>query len=280
MDAFRRCLEAIPSAELAAAGAEVVLVDNGSRDQTAGVAGEWVRSAPCRARLVREEEPGLSRARNAGLRAARGGIVAFTDDDCRLRSGYPGAVRDAFAGGSFDWCGGRILPFDDRAARYGILESVVPRIFPPRSFVPAGAVQGANMAFRREVIERVGEFDTMLGAGTPFRCEDVDYCARASLAGFAGAYVPEIVVLHDHGRRRGEGLDEIEVGNDHARGAYYAKLRMLGASSFLGWWAVRALRPWRVAATARELGGAVRFARECGRRGIRPTVHLPGGSDA
>lgn len=270
--ALERCLSRFPDGDLAAIDAELVVVDNGSDDGTQSVLSGFARRARCRVEPVFEERPGLSRARNAALARARGEILCFTDDDCRLAPDWLPGIRRAFEDPDLGWCGGRILRDDPRDARHFVLESRTPRSFDPGAFVPAGAVQGANMALRRTAYEAIGGFDPMLGAGTPFRCEDVDWCARASLAGFAGAFVPDAVVYHAHGRSSGPELELAKVENDLARGAYYAKLWRLGAKSFLRHWIRSAVLPWRAACTAREIAGARRYLRVCADRGIRPGI--------
>ena len=185
-----RCLAALPSESLRAAGAELVLVDNGSTDATPDVVRELADRAPFPVVAVREERAGLSRARNAGLRAATGEVIAFTDDDCELAPDFPELAARLFRGRDARYGGGRILLGDPTDARYCFLDDDRPRTIPPRTPLRPGEIQGANMVVHRDVVERIGGFDTMLGAGTPFRSEDVDYLARASLAGFAGVYAP------------------------------------------------------------------------------------------
>src|ERR1700730_10745455 len=77
---LRLCLDALARQTAAVESFEVIVVDNGSTDQTA----EMVRAYCDHARnvsYVREERPGLSVARNSGLRRCRAEITAFTDDD-------------------------------------------------------------------------------------------------------------------------------------------------------------------------------------------------------
>ena len=69
---------------------ELVVVDNGSTDSTYATVETWAKDLPPElpVRLVREPRAGLSIARNTGVANARGDIILFTDDDCRLESDY------------------------------------------------------------------------------------------------------------------------------------------------------------------------------------------------
>ena len=88
--AIAGCLASIVAAFAAASplDAEIVVVDNGSQDQTSAVIEQWARGSSYPVRLLSEPKPGLARAQNVALRAAQGEILAFTDDDCRLSKDY------------------------------------------------------------------------------------------------------------------------------------------------------------------------------------------------
>jgi hypothetical protein len=126
--------------------------------------------------------------------------------------------------------GGRILLYDSSDLKITIEESTDRRYFRPRAFVAAGNVHGANMAFRRTALERIGGFDDRLGPGTRFNCEDVDAIAAALWAGIPGAYDPRPVVYHHHGRKTEVEARELLRSYDAGRGAYFAKYIMKKAS--------------------------------------------------
>jgi GT2 family glycosyltransferase len=239
---------------------ELVIVDNGSTDDTAQRLEALVRSLDVPVTIVSEPRAGLGRARNAGVGAACGALLAFTDDDCYPAVDYVDRVVDAFAGSDRGFIGGRILLYEPEDHPITIRVDSAPIPIPPRSVVPTGLVQGANMAFRREVLARIGGFDNALGPGTPFCNDDVDAVARASAAGFAGSYVPEPVVHHHHGRRDPADIAALWRSYDHGRGAYYAKcifdLPLRWQVARYWWQSVGAVK---LGATARELEGALDY---------------------
>ena len=80
------------------------------------------------------------------------------------------------------------------------------------------------MAFRREVLVRIDGFDELLGAGTPFPCEDVDAMLRALASGWRGKYDFRPVVFHHHGRKpETESLNQLLKSYAFARGSYHMK---------------------------------------------------------
>ena len=68
--------------------AELIVVDNGSTDDTAAVVTAWMRDRTFPTRLIFEPRPGLSIARNRGVVASTGRLLVFTDDDCELTESY------------------------------------------------------------------------------------------------------------------------------------------------------------------------------------------------
>lgn len=256
LDAF---FEAIRR-QRARAAWELVIVDNGSTDETPARLPLLARDAGVAVTIVRESRAGLGRARNAGIKRARGALLAFTDDDCYPAADYIDAIVRAFSDSSPDFLGGRILLHDESDHPITVRVDTAPIDIPPRSVVPTGLVQGANMAFRRAVLDRIGGFDNALGPGTPFCNDDVDAVARASAAGFAGRFVPEPVVYHHHGRRDPASVAALWRTYDRGRGAYYAKcildLPTRGRVARYWWQSVGVEKP---GATMREIEGALDY---------------------
>lgn len=202
---LRRCLESL--ARLNDASFEVIVVDNGRKSSiTAGdveVAG---------AKLVREPKRGLDRARNRGIAQSSGEIVAFVDDDCVVDPGWIKGLRDSFKDPLVQFVTGRVRPsFLDCESQLWFEEhfSFDRGPFPQRftrfdasalSPLLTGALgTGANMAFRRGLLERIGGFDPALDMGTLVGGGgDLDMFARALDGGEVCEYSPDAIVFHHH----------------------------------------------------------------------------------
>jgi glycosyltransferase involved in cell wall biosynthesis len=248
-----RCLESVRHISFERPW-ELIIVDNGSTDGTAAVVKEFVNSTGIRAVYLFEPKPGKSTGLNTALGVARGLILAFTDDDCYPAPDFLAQIWSAFDDPSVGYIGGRIMLHDPADYPITIDESVTPRIFPARSFVCAGCVQGANMAFRRKVLLDIGGFDAAFGPGAPFHSgEDIEAVGRASAMGWKGNYRPEVVVGHHHGRKAADAAAlwkyyAIGIGAFHmkillrgrqflwfARSVYQLRWRYKTSRTFLLW---------------------------------------------
>ncbi|HEU4564922.1 MAG TPA: glycosyltransferase [Gemmatimonadaceae bacterium] len=203
-----RCLEALDRSVVAPD--EVVVVDNApASGETRRVVDRWPR-----ARYVAEPRPGLSAARNAGIRASTGEIVAFTDDDVVVHPTWVARVRRAFADPALLAMTGLVLPgaldteaqviFEQELGGFGQGFRAIdygPEFYRQmrRRGVPVWRVgAGANMAFRRRAFALVGEFDERLGAGAAGCSEDSEMWYRLLAAGERCRYEPTAVVHHHH----------------------------------------------------------------------------------
>lgn len=188
---------------------EILVVDNAPSARTQTVTENFPS-----VRYLPEPTPGLSRARNTGLRHATGELIAWTDDDTLAHPGWIGAIRNAFADQEISALTGLVLPGALATAAQvhferdfgGFNRGFRTFTFDHRFFsemqergVPAWlAGAGANMAFRREVFAAHGNFDERLGAGAAGCSEDSEYWYRLLAAGKKLRYEPRAVVYHVH----------------------------------------------------------------------------------
>ena len=187
---------------------EVIVIDNNSSDDTAGVVAEMAAASPDRIRYVFEGRQGKSHALNTGLTLARGEILAFTDDDVRVAPDWLLQFRRGFtAHPAVDYIGGRVLPeWLAPAPRWLTTAHWSPLALQDygEALQAVGAdravcLVGANIAYRRAVFARVGGFTPALGrTGDGIgSTEDHDLQLRMWRAGMRGLYDPAIVVHAD-----------------------------------------------------------------------------------
>ncbi|WP_236950167.1 glycosyltransferase family 2 protein [Mycobacterium sp. MS1601] len=193
---------------------EVVVVDNApATDATEQVV---AATADPRIRRVLESTPGLSNARNTGLRTATHEIVAFTDDDVVVDPHWLQGIARGFARGGDVSCVCGMVPSGElRTAAQGYFDQRVPwadtietRVYsasnPPEDmplfpFQVGKCGTGANFAVRRSRMVELGGFDEALGVGTK-TCggEDLDLFFRVLASGDTLVNEPSAIVWHRH----------------------------------------------------------------------------------
>lgn len=224
--ALHASLESVAVAVRACRGieAELVVVDNASSDDTQAVVSAWAETAGLKVTLVREARRGLAAARNAGVRAAHGALLAFTDDDCRLAPDYLHTLLELSARNpGMAVRGGRVDLGDPEDLPFTIKTDPTPATYDGGRH-PGGFIHGCNMAMTRATFDRIGPFDERFGAGAPCEAgEDTDYLYRAFLAGIPVEYAPSLVVAHHHGRRSRADVAKLNGLYARGNGALYLK---------------------------------------------------------
>lgn len=190
-EALRRCL--IGLSQQASAGCEVIVVaDPGGQAaaRTLPVSGAL--------KLLPQRKPNISAARNAGIAAAGGDIIAFIDDDAVPEPTWSQAVLDAFTDPDLAAITGPVLGRNGISLQWGPLavngmaqDIPIDPIGPVRDGF-SRKLQGTNMAFRRETLARVGGFDEALH----FYLDDTDMALRIGLSDLRTAWEPRAVVHH------------------------------------------------------------------------------------
>ena len=200
-------LESVIRQDLPAADWEGVVVSNNSTDDTVARFGDFAARYPgLNLRLVTEDGPGVSYARNRGIAETSAPLLVFIDDDERINPGFLRAYADFFdAHPDAVVAGGRIIAEYVTGRPAWLSKYTEMPIANPMDFgdavrpFPAGRVPGGgNMAFRRSAALRYGGFDPSLGRVGRMLIggEENDFFERLMRGGETCWYVPGAVMWH------------------------------------------------------------------------------------
>jgi len=166
---------------------EVIVVDDGSTDGAAAIA----RRYACR--LIQTENRGLSSARNAGLGAATGEIVAYLDDDASPDPHWLTYLAATFLSSSHAGVGGpNVAPPGDGPIAECVARAPGGPVHVLLTDREAEHIPGCNMAFRKACLEAIGGFDPRFRVAG----DDVDVCWRLQERGWTLGFSPAAMVWH------------------------------------------------------------------------------------
>lgn len=204
-DIFYSALESLINQNISKKEYEIIIVDHNLNNQIPLPIQEIINQNDCGIRYIAESKKGLSAARNTGIKHSKADIIAFIDDDAVADSGWLSAILEIYEKEPHAWAvGGEVKPiwgadppdwFDDSMLRsLSIVDwgnEARPLIWPER-------VIGTNFSFRREVFEKIGQFDPELGRKGSLLLgnEDTEIQERIHEIGKYVYYTPDAIVFH------------------------------------------------------------------------------------
>ena len=271
-ESLARCLASLR--DLAYDAVEIIVVDNApTSPRTAALVASMAAElrAPRTLRYVHENRPGLDWARNRGIAEAAHELIAFTDDDVRVDAAWLANLARAFTDSSIMMVTGMVAPAElDTEAQIefedgygGMSKGVLPKHWQRDTLDDVALLGahhlgvGANMAFRAELLRRIGGFDTALDVGTPSHgAGDLEMFHRVLLSGAVAQYEPSALVWHSHRRDRA-GLARQLRDNGRAFGVYLlgCAIRRTVPVAHVARYAVRIWIGWLVGRVVRSLVG-------------------------
>lgn len=217
---------------------ELIVVDNRSTDDTARVVRDLARGTCFPVVYIFEGRQGKSYGLNVGIEAARGAIIALTDDDGVPAPDWLERLHAHFDAHADVVCvGGRVELYDPADAPITILRSNEPRTVDIANFTAFDIpVIGCNMAIRAQPLREIGPYDVCIGPGAKAgTAEDLDILYRLVSAGHRIHYDPTVLVHHNHGRRSDEQVARVYASYLIGRGAFYCKHAMKSDRTVLRW---------------------------------------------
>lgn len=184
------CIESLLNLQYLREKLEIIIVDNGSSDDTATIASRYP------VRVLKENRRGAAAARNRGIREARGEYIAFTDSDCQVGPDWlHKLVRAAIENKSLA-VGGRIVnAVSSPIARFTESQRVMNQEDAIRGIMePLPFILTANALFKKKLLDEVNGFDVAFNQGV----EDTDLCWRLHAQGCVFTYAHDAVVYHHH----------------------------------------------------------------------------------
>lgn len=185
---------------------EVLVVDNNSHDNTRAVVFDFVSRARIKIRYLFEPQQGKSHALNTGIAAAESELIALTDDDVRVDSGWVAAIAHAFDTSGCDIVAGKIRATwefrrPDWFVEHGpfrLMDAIVRFDLGDEPHWITQPPYGANMAVRKSQVLAAGGFRTDIGplGNSLSKGEDTDLVKRLTEAGSKCYYAPYAVVDH------------------------------------------------------------------------------------
>ena len=185
-DQLQVCLQVLSAQKPLAAQVEIIVVDNGSRRLPQAVC-----AASPQVTLLSEKTAGPGPARNMGVLAAKGDVLAFIDADCYAHADWLHQIEQAFANENTQIIGGDV--------QVGYVDSERPTFLEPyeaiysfrnKDHIEEGFSGAGNLAMRPAIFRHVGPF-----AGIDI-AEDRDWGFRSKALGYRTTYVAAMIVYH------------------------------------------------------------------------------------
>ncbi|MBV8985595.1 MAG: glycosyltransferase [Acidimicrobiia bacterium] len=205
-DALARALSSIAAQDDPGIEWELLVIDNDDGPGAGSVVHALSTTIPASVTLLREPKRGAAYARNTGIEAAKGDVVAFVDDDVSVASGWLRALTRPILDGRSEGAGGPVVLDPAVALPHWVSRdwrgclSEYSRGDAEKELPAGDFVLTASAAFRTDLLRQTGGFDPVLGPAQRvpiFFNEDVDLCRRFWGVGGRIRYIPEAAVTHE-----------------------------------------------------------------------------------
>ena len=170
---------------------EIIIINDGSKDNTEDVLREFEKKAPCDFIWASQKNQGITRAENFGLSKAKGAIVCFTADDCITDKNWILHLVNGFITDTIGAVGGKVVSYQIITPIQQFIEDS--GVLDQETFAKRNTLITGNAAYWRHILITIGGFDSHLNA-----CEDLDISIKTQRLGYTLRFIPDAIVQHDH----------------------------------------------------------------------------------
>lgn len=193
---IERCLNALAEQTIAADRYEIIVVNDGSKDQTTATVAAWAQVHPqVHCHIVEQKNQGPAAARNHGAKEARSALLLFTDADCSPRPDWIAVMCAAFADESVVGAKGAYLTKQQALAPRFVQAEYEDRYDRMRDQPQIDFIDTYSAGYRRDIFLANDGFDTTF---TTASVEDQEFSFRLAQKGYRLIFVPEARVYHLH----------------------------------------------------------------------------------
>jgi len=193
---IERCLDALYEQTAARDAYEIIVVDDGSTDQTALIVENWCNAhVDCATLLVRQDNSGPAAARNHGARCAQASLLLFTDADCAPLPHWVETLSQAFEDRNVGGAKGTYLSQQQQLVPRFVQAEYEDRYDRMRTLPSIDFIDTYSAAYRRDLFLEQGGFDPIFPTAS---VEDQEFSFRLARAGIHMVFVPHAQVSHIH----------------------------------------------------------------------------------
>jgi len=186
-----RCLDSLFNQTYPKDRYEIIIVNDGSRDNTENVLREYKKKAPCEFIGITQENQGIAIATNSGISKSKGDIICFTGDDCIPENNWITLLVNGFTDEKIGAVGGKVVSYQVKTQIQQFVEDC--GCLDQEKFVKKNTMITGSAAYRRHILTDIQGLDDHMNA-----CIDLDISIKTQLLGYTLKYVPDAIVYHDH----------------------------------------------------------------------------------